>query len=128
MVRLALEFANRTAILARPISAVNARCGLAAPKTTYNPNLALDIQDNIIYKSYIRTTYTVRLRTLMVNTKVRAYSATDRDIAMLEAIARYHGTNKSATIVSLVRREFWRVFPGGTARIKPDRGAKVEEK
>lgn len=64
----------------------------------------------------------------MANTKVRTYSATDRDIAMLEAIARYHGMNKSATIASLVRREFWRVFPAGTVRIKPDRGAKVEEK
>jgi hypothetical protein len=64
----------------------------------------------------------------MANTKVRSYSATDRDIAMLEAIARYHGMNKSATIASLVRKEFWRVFPAGTARIKPDRGAKVEEK
>jgi hypothetical protein len=25
-----------------------------------------------------------------------------------------------------VRREFWRAFPGGTDRIRPDRGAKVE--
>ncbi|MFY9558333.1 MAG: hypothetical protein WAV20_11780 [Blastocatellia bacterium] len=64
----------------------------------------------------------------MANTKVRTYSATDRDIAMLEAIARYHGMNKSATIASLVRKEFWRVFPAGTGRIKTDRGAKVEEK
>jgi len=64
---------------------------------------------------------------MMAKTKVRSYSATDRDISMLEAVARYHGMNKSATIASLVRREFWRVFPAGTARIKPDRGAKVEE-
>ena len=64
----------------------------------------------------------------MQNTKVRTYSATDRDIAMLEAVARYHGLNKSATIASLIRREFWRVFPGGTDKIKPDRGAKVGEK
>jgi hypothetical protein len=63
----------------------------------------------------------------MAKTKVRSYSATDRDISMLEAVARYHGMNKSATIASLVRREFWRVFPAGTGRIKPDRGAKVEE-
>ena len=60
------------------------------------------------------------------NTKVRTFSATDRDIAMLEAIARYHGLNKSATLTSLVRREFWRVFPGGTGEIKPDQGAKVD--
>jgi len=45
---------------------------------------------------------------------------------MLEAVARYHGLNKSATITSLIRREFWRVFPAGTGKVKPDRGAKVE--
>jgi len=59
-------------------------------------------------------------------TKVRTFSATARDLAMLEAVARYHGLNKSATIASLVRREFWRIFPGGTDRIRPDRGAKIE--
>jgi hypothetical protein len=59
-------------------------------------------------------------------TKVRTFSATARDLVMLEAVARYHGLNKSATIASLVRREFWRIFPGGTDRIRPDRGAKVE--
>jgi hypothetical protein len=64
----------------------------------------------------------------MQKTKVRTYSATDRDVAMLEAVARYHGLNKSATIASLLRREFWRIFPAGTGKIKPDRGAKVEDK
>ena len=59
-------------------------------------------------------------------TKVNAFSATARDLAMLEVVARYHGMNKSATITSLIRKEFWRVFPGGTDKIKPDRGAKVE--
>ena len=59
-------------------------------------------------------------------TKVNAFSANARDLAMLEVVARYHGMNKSATLVSLVRKEFWRVFPGGTDKIKPDRGAKVE--
>ena len=63
----------------------------------------------------------------MTTTKVRTYSATDRDIAMLEAVARYHGLNKSATIASLVRKEFWRVFPAGTGSIKPDRGARVKK-
>lgn len=63
-----------------------------------------------------------------MNTKVRSYSGTDRDNAMLEAVAHYHGMNKSATIASLVRKEFWRVFPGGSGRIKPDRGARVESK
>ena len=58
--------------------------------------------------------------------KVRTFSAMPRDLAMLDAVARYHGLNKSATIASLVRKEFWRVFPGGTDKIRPDRGAKVE--
>jgi hypothetical protein len=62
----------------------------------------------------------------MQKTRVRTFSATARDLAMLEAVARYHGLNKSATIASLVRREFWRIFPGGTDKIRPDRGAKVE--
>jgi len=62
----------------------------------------------------------------MQKTKIRTFSAAPRDLTMLDAVARYHGLNKSATIASLVRREFWRVFPGGTDRIKPDRGAKVE--
>ncbi len=58
--------------------------------------------------------------------KVSTFSATPRDLAMLEAVAKYHGLNKSATLASLVRREFWRIFPAGTDRIKPDRGARVE--
>ena len=44
---------------------------------------------------------------------------------MLEAIARYHGFSKSATITSLIKKEFWRVFPAGTRSIRPDRGARV---
>jgi hypothetical protein len=64
----------------------------------------------------------------MQNKKVRTYSATDRDVAMLEVVARYHGLNRSAMIASLVRKEFWRIFPAGTDEIQPDRGAKVEEK
>lgn len=62
----------------------------------------------------------------MQKTKIKTFSATDRDISMLEAIANYHGLNKSAMIASLVRKEFWRVFPAGNGEIKPDRGAKVE--
>lgn len=58
--------------------------------------------------------------------KISTFSATPKDLEMLEVVARYHGLNKSATLVSLVRREFWRAFPGGTNRIRPDRGAKVE--
>ncbi len=63
---------------------------------------------------------------MAVKAKVSTFSATPRDLAMLEAVARYHGLNKSATLTSLVRKEFWRVFPGGTDKIRPDRGAKVE--
>jgi len=62
----------------------------------------------------------------MSKAKVSTFSATLRDFAMLEAVARYHGLNKSATLASLVRKEFWRVFPAGTERVRPDRGAKVE--
>jgi hypothetical protein len=62
-----------------------------------------------------------------IKSKISTFSATPRDLEMLEVVARYHGTNKSATIVSLVRREFWRAFPGGTDKIRPDRGAKVED-
>ncbi len=62
----------------------------------------------------------------MSNTKVSTFSATLRDLAMLESVAKYHGLNKSATIASLVRKEFWRIFPAGTDKLKPDRGAKVQ--
>ena len=60
--------------------------------------------------------------------KVSTFSATPKDLEMLDVVARYHGMNKSATLVSLVRKEFWRTFPGGTDKIRPDRGAKVEDK
>ena len=62
---------------------------------------------------------------MALKAKVSTFSASPRDLAMLEAVARYHGLNKSATIASLVRKEFWRAFPGGTDKIKPDRGAKI---
>jgi len=62
----------------------------------------------------------------MQKAKVSTFSATPRDLAMLEAVARYHGLNRSATIASLARKEFWRVFPKGTDKVRPDRGAKVE--
>ena len=54
---------------------------------------------------------------------MRTFSANDRDEEMLQAIARYHGTSKSAAITGLVRKEFWRVFPHGTDTIPPDEGA-----
>jgi hypothetical protein len=58
--------------------------------------------------------------------KVRSYSATDQDVAMLEAVAAYHGLTKSGALVGLVRREFWRLFPAGTGSIKPALGARVK--
>ncbi len=58
--------------------------------------------------------------------RVRSFSATDVDVAMLEAVAGYHGFTKSATLVGLVRREFWRLFPGGTGDIRPAAGARVK--
>jgi hypothetical protein len=58
--------------------------------------------------------------------KVRSFSATDEDVAMLEAVAAYHGHTKSGAIVGLVRREFWRLFPAGTGTIRPAHGARVK--
>lgn len=56
--------------------------------------------------------------------KVRTFSATDRDYAMLAAIAHYHGISKSAMITGLIRKEFWRVFPHGTEAIALDEGVR----
>lgn len=64
----------------------------------------------------------------MMKRKVRTYTATDREMHMLEAIARYHGLNKSAMITGLIRKEFWRIFPAGTDQIRPSKGARVEER
>jgi hypothetical protein len=58
--------------------------------------------------------------------RVRSFSATDEDLDMLTAVARYHGQTKSGALVGLVRREFWRLFPAGTGAIKPVHGARVK--
>ncbi|MAN23882.1 MAG: hypothetical protein CME10_06405 [Gemmatimonadetes bacterium] len=58
--------------------------------------------------------------------RVRTFSATERDFAMLDAIARYHGMSKSAMITGLFRKEFWRVFPNGTEAVEPDQGVKLK--
>ena len=63
----------------------------------------------------------------MSKRKVRTFSATDRDMDMLEAVATYHGFSKSATIVYLIKKEFWRIFPAGTNLVPPDMGARIEE-
>jgi hypothetical protein len=60
--------------------------------------------------------------------KVRTYSASDREMQMLEAIARYHGWNKSRMITGLISKEFWRIFPKGTDQIRPLKGVRVEER
>ena len=57
--------------------------------------------------------------------RVRTFTATRQDLEMLETVARYHGFSKSGTITSLIRREFWRLFPAGTRGIRPERGARV---
>jgi hypothetical protein len=46
---------------------------------------------------------------------------------MLGAVATYHGFSKSATIVNLIKKEFWRIFPAGTSAVPPDTGARIEE-
>ena len=58
-------------------------------------------------------------------TIVRSFSAGPKDIEMLEAVARYHGLSKSGMIRALVRKEFWRIFPAGTADVKPEQGARI---
>jgi hypothetical protein len=56
---------------------------------------------------------------------VRTFTATLQELKMLEVISRYHGFSKSATITNLLKKEFWRVFPGGTGDISPEPGAKI---
>lgn len=56
---------------------------------------------------------------------VRSFTASVEELEMLAAIARYHGLSKSSTITSLVRKEFWRIFPQGTGAIQPEPGARV---
>ncbi|MBI3993562.1 MAG: hypothetical protein HY342_09825 [Candidatus Lambdaproteobacteria bacterium] len=60
--------------------------------------------------------------------KVRTYSANDLEVQMLNTLAKYHGFSKSAMITSLIKKEFWRVFPSGTEAIQPDASAWVREK
>jgi hypothetical protein len=59
--------------------------------------------------------------------KVRTYSATDRDMALLEAVATYHSFSKSATMGKVITKEVWRIFPARTERVAPDTGARIEE-
>ena len=63
----------------------------------------------------------------MVRKKIRTFTATDQEHEMLRAISRYHGFSRSATLTSLIKKEFWRLFPAGNELIRPDRGARVFE-
>ncbi len=56
---------------------------------------------------------------------VRSFTATSGEMAMLEAVARYHGFSKSAMLTSLVKREFWRLFPRGNGEVRPEPGARI---
>jgi len=56
---------------------------------------------------------------------VRSFSAPQKEIEMLEAVARYHGLSKSGAIRALIRKEFWRIFPAGTNSIRPEEGARI---
>lgn len=60
-----------------------------------------------------------------MNKKIRTFTATDQELEMLGVIARYHGFSKSATVTSLIKKEFWRLFPAGNRSIRPERGARV---
>jgi len=56
---------------------------------------------------------------------VRTYTATRAELRMLDALAQYHGFSKSATITSLIKKEFWRVFPAGTVDVPTQPGARI---
>lgn len=60
--------------------------------------------------------------------KVRTYSANDLEVEMLNTLSNYHGFSKSAMITSLVKKEFWRVYPSGNETIKADASAWIREK
>ena len=60
--------------------------------------------------------------------KIRTFTATEQDLVMLETVARYHGFSKSGTITSLIKKEFWRLFPRGTRTVRPERGARVVDR
>ncbi len=62
---------------------------------------------------------------LSTRKKVRSFSASDIDQQMLDELASYHGFSKSAMLTSLVKKEFWRVFPSGTKSIQADAHAFV---
>ena len=56
---------------------------------------------------------------------VRSFTASEQELEMLEAVAQYHGFSKSSTITNLLKKEFWRIFPGGTEAVQPQPGARI---
>ncbi|MEC8895230.1 MAG: hypothetical protein VX675_02815 [Planctomycetota bacterium] len=56
---------------------------------------------------------------------VRSFTASEQEIEMLAAVAQYHGFSKSSTITNLLKKEFWRIFPGGTEAVQPQPGARI---
>ena len=56
---------------------------------------------------------------------VRSFTASEQEIEMLEAVAQYHGFSKSSTITILLKKQFWRRFPGGTEAVQPQPGARI---
>ena len=56
---------------------------------------------------------------------VRSFTASKQELEMLEAVAQYHGFSKSSTITNLLKKEFWRIFPGGTEAVQPQPGARI---
>ena len=57
--------------------------------------------------------------------KICSYSASNLEQQMLHAVAEYHSFSKSAMLTSLVKKEFWRIFPSGTVGIPADERAFV---
>ena len=63
----------------------------------------------------------------MSKRKVRTFSATDRDMDMLEAVATYHSFSKSATIVNLIKKEVLAHFSRRDESRATRYGARIEE-
>lgn len=64
----------------------------------------------------------------MPKSKIYTYSAPVLVTEMLANLAHYHQWSKSATIAALIKKEFWRVFPEGTGKIRLTKGARVEKR
>ena len=56
---------------------------------------------------------------------VRSFTASEQELEMLEAVAQYHRFSKRSPITNLLKKEFWRIFPGGTEAVQPQPGARI---